>query len=442
MSKSYPRDYFRYKSIRDPLYGFIDLSELETKLIDTIIFRRLQFIKQLSHAYVVYPSAIHTRFEHSLGALFIADKMCDELGIESERKEIVRISALLHDVGHGPFSHLFENIIKKINPQFEDPHEIITGIIINEDAEIDSIIHDKKNEVIELLNKEITTDWETSGKSLLSDIVSGGLDSDKLDYLRRDSYHIGVAYGQFDLDRILHTIRSTPPKNTRICIDVKGKDALENYRLGRYLMHVQVYEHHARLVADQMFLRALDIAINEEGVFDSNILKIDPSSSNTEFLNFYRTLDDNSIYELILTNKKSITSSKILTNIRNRKLLKRVCDFTPKDLEFRADIKDKLMKMKNDDLNKIAKEVADELGIPPYDLIFHKSKIDIKLYKEGEILFLHGDKILDLFGSSPISAKDSVMKYYVFGPADKGLKKKIAEKIAEKIGVSADAISH
>ena len=118
--------YYRFKAIRDPLYGFIDLSELETRVIDSEIFRRLQFIKQLSHAYLVYPSAIHTRFEHSLGTVHVSDIMAKELGFDKQDDiEKIRLACLLHDIGHGPFSHLFENIIEKINPTISEPHEKI-----------------------------------------------------------------------------------------------------------------------------------------------------------------------------------------------------------------------------------------------------------------------------------------------------------------------------
>ncbi len=437
-----PRNYFRDKSIRDPLYGFIDLSEKETKLIDTIAFRRLQFIKQLSHAYVVYPSAIHTRFEHSLGAMFIADKICSELDIQGEPKEIVRTAALLHDLGHGPFSHLFEPILKKYNPHLDEIHEEISKIIIKEDEEINSHISKISDQVVALLEKNHPVNWESSGNALFSDIVSGGLDADKLDYLRRDSYHIGVAYGQFDLDRILHTIRRTPHKQTRICIDIKGKDALENYRLGRYLMHAQVYEHHARLVADQMFILALDIAINEENIIDKNLLKINPKSTNKDFMDFYLPLNDYSINELIIQNEKSKISKEILQNIKKRKLLKRACDFGPKSLESYADASQALMKKKPEDLKKIADEVAKKVGIQTHEIIFHKSKIDIKLYKEGEILFVDGDKVLDLTLSSPFSAKDSVIRFYVFGPEDKEIRKKIANEMASNLGVPEKTISY
>ncbi len=436
---SLSHNYFKFKAIRDPLYGFIDLSELETKIIDTEIFRRLQFIKQLSHAYVVYPSATHTRFEHSLGTTYVSNIMANELGFNKQDDiEKIRLSCLLHDIGHGPFSHLFEHIMEKTNPTIEEPHEAISKIIIKEDSELDSILGSKRNEIVELLSKEIKSYKEPS-KSLQSDIVSSGIDADKLDYLRRDSYHIGVAYGQFDFSRILHTLTSTV-KGSQICVTNKGKDSLENYRLARYLMHVQVYEHHARLAADQMFLKALEIAIYEEKIFDEDLFKFDPAKTNSEFLNFYKSLDDFSIYRKIIDNDKAKTSKLILNNIKKRKLLKRVCEFTPKDLEKDADVANELMKMKPDDYQKIASEISNSLGLESYEVIFHKSAIKNKLYKKGELLFRVGDDIYDLETISPISGKD-IEKYLVFGPIDKEIRKKIASKISDRFKVNLTKIA-
>lgn len=334
---STPNSYFRYKSFRDPLYGFVSLSELETDIIDTEIFRRIQFIKQLSHAYVAYPSAIHTRFEHSLGTVHVSNIMADELGFTKQDDiERIRLSCLLHDVGHGPFSHLFETTIEKINPAIPEPHEEISKIMIKEDSELDGILGSKKDEIIELLERKPDA-YKEPERSLQSDIVSGGIDADKLDYLRRDSYHIGATYGQFDFSRIVYTLTTTP-KGSQICIGNKGKDALENYRLARYLMHAQVYAHHARLSADQMFLKALDIAIYDEKIFDEDLLKFNPEKDNPEFLKFYTSLDDCSIYSKIIGDENAKTSKEILTHIKKRRLLKRACEFTPKDLEGAADV--------------------------------------------------------------------------------------------------------
>ena len=130
------------------------LSELETKIIDSEVFRRLQFIKQLSHAYLVYPSAIHTRFEHSLGTAHASDIMAKELGFEKQDDiEKIRLSCLLHDIGHGPFSHLFEDVIKKINPTIDEPHEKISMIMLKEDSEIDSILGSKKMMLLNYFKK-------------------------------------------------------------------------------------------------------------------------------------------------------------------------------------------------------------------------------------------------------------------------------------------------
>ena len=434
---------FRYKTIRDPLYGFVEISERETRVIDTEVFRRLQYIKQLSHAYVVYPSAVHTRFEHSLGTTHVAGRLCSELELDNEKTSIVRLSALLHDIGHGPFSHLFEHTLQKINPNTSDIHEVISRSIIHTDCELDTILKDDKKQIIEILEKKKSKDWFTSGKSLLSDIVSGTLDADKFDYLRRDSYHIGVAYGQFDLERILHTVTSAPGKRPQLCMTEKGVDAIENYRIARYLMHAQVYEHHARLVADQMFLKALDIAIHQENVISPDILKVNENNydSNKEFLEYYKTLDDNSIYNIIMNDPKSKVSKHILSDIKKRKLLKRACQFIPNDISDPT-IKQEILRMEQPDLDKIANEVSQSLGIPDHEIIFYLSNINIKLYKDGDILFLDkNQQPHDVKESSPISAAKFVLRYYVFGPRDPNLRRKIVEKIAERLEIPSERIT-
>ncbi len=221
----YTNEYFRFKSIRDPLYGFIDLSETETRIIDTPVFRRLHGIKQLSHAYLVYPTAIHTRFEHSLGVTHLADRISKQLSLDDEVREVVRLAALLHDVGHGPFSHLFEAVLERVNGKKID-HDKISMMLIREDPDISSILGDMGEKVIRILDRRPAPGLDRKISSLATDIVSSPLDVDKMDYLRRDSYHIGVAYGQFDLPRIIHMLTHTDDKREqRICVDSKGKDS-------------------------------------------------------------------------------------------------------------------------------------------------------------------------------------------------------------------------
>ena len=430
MSKSSDKQHFRHKSIRDPLYGFIDTSKKETRIIDSSAFRRLQDIKQLSHAFVVYPSAIHTRFEHSLGALHVADRMCQQLEFDRNRRELVRLSILLHDIGHGPFSHLFESALKQINQENFD-HEDISCWIIKEDPVISSIVGNKKKSIIDILQKnDKTRDWEPSGNSLNSDIVSSGLDADKLDYLRRDSYHIGVAYGQFDLERIITTIRETPNK-TRICLDARGKDAVENYRLGRYLMHAQVYEHHARIVADQMFLKSLHLAIDKENILDKKALRTSKNSSHKNFLDYYLGLDDRNVYDQILE-KRGSDAAKILQAVKDRKLLKRACDYHLGPM-VNPEVVEKILKM--DDAHQIEKYVAEDARIDQKEIIVYLSTITVKLYDKRDILILWRGRPTDLNDLSPIKSDSVVQRFLVFGPPDKDKRKKIRKSMAEYLRV-------
>lgn len=420
---------FRHKSFRDPLYGFIGLSETEVKLVDTKIFRRLHRIKQLSHTHLVYPSALHTRFEHSLGAMHIAGRMCDELDIE---KETVRQAALLHDVGHGPFSHLFENVLEKINTDTTDIHEKITKMIINDDQEIDKILGSNKKDVVDILRPKTTMDFKRP--TLCSDIVSGSLDADKMDYLRRDSYFLGVYYGMFDLERVIYTLRPTPHNYPSLGIDIRGKDVIESYRLARHLMHTQVYEHHTRLAADRMFLQALDSAIHEECVIAPDMLNL----KSNEFLDYYIKLDDASIYELIMNDKRAKKSKDILERIRHRKLLKRACQFSSADIK--PDTKKRLLVAEQSTLDSIAECVAKKLRVPPHEIIFHKSEITIKLYGEGDIPLVTGNRFQGLEESSPFTAKDTVVTFYVFGPSGVD-QKTICAKVANELGVDPIEIS-
>lgn len=428
MSREYD---FRRKFIRDPLYGFMGFSKEEIRLIDTEAFSRLRRIKQLSHAYVVYPSAVHTRFEHSLGAAYIAGRMCDELQFDQEQKRLVRMAVLLHDIGHGPFSHLFEEVLQWVNHSMQDIHEYISRLIIQNDAEIGDILGDDRDAVIGLLGG-----GDAGEMPILSQIVSGGLDADKLDYLRRDSHHIGAAYGHFDLERILYTLRRTPGPEPLLAVDAKGRDALENYRIARYLMYAQVYEHHAHLAADRMFLQAVHTAIYDEKIISTSNLRIDRPE---QLLSFYKTLDDDSIYDMIMNDPRADLSKTILERIRRRKLLKRVSQFGEQDI-LDPGLQEGLTKMSREDLDAVAAKTASDLGLEREDVILHRSDVKIKLYSKTDILILDGNQVHDMKEVSPISAQSRLVRFYIFGPNDKSLHKGIAQNIAEQLGIRSEAV--
>ena len=391
------------------------------------MFGRLRRIKQLSHAHMVYPSAVHTRFEHSLGAMHIAGRMCDELQLENEQKRLVRLAVLLHDVGHGPFSHLFESILQKINHVKWEIHEQISRLIIENDDEIGRILGSDRGKIVDLLSGKHHSN-EIENFSLLTQIVSSGLDADKLDYLRRDSYHVGVTYGIFDLERILYTLRKTPDLDS-LAVDVKGKDSLESYRIGRYLMHTQVYEHHTRLAADRMFLQALDAAIHEQ-IIDQDRLKIDAPK---QFLEFYKTLDDDSVYNLIISCEGNL-SQKILKQIRQRKLLKRAIQFNSNQILDPRN-RERMVEMSQDSLDFEAKKLIKIPGLESHEIIFYKSDIQLKLFGYLDLLVIDKSRVYSLKEISPISAKDKIIKFYVYGPRNEEIRSNIRQIIANGLGI-------
>jgi len=419
---------WEFKIVRDALYGFVGLSKREVRLLDTVAMQRLSRIKQLAHTYIVYPSAVHTRLEHSLGALHIAGRICDELKLPQNQKQVIRIAALLHDIGQGPFSHIFEEPMRWVNGE-EYTHEHTTKLIIEFEPTIGKVLGNLRQEVLEVFN----------GESLNSDIISSSLDADKLDYLRRDSYHTGVAYGLFDVERIIRTIcKISEPGRDYLAIHEKGKDALESYRLARYAMHMQIYEHHTRLVADDMFLKAIKLAL-VEGSLSEEELKV--SNDPNRFIDNFLKLDDLSIQHKILQNSKGI-AKKLILNIQNRKLLKRALKVSLTKTGVRdALIRKKITQMSRKEIENAENEIANKLGINPAYIVVHLQSIKIKLYERFEQMLGKEEKpiyvkrrdgsVFSFDEESPISAALSLIrKLYVFCPKKYVLKtKKIAEDV-------------
>lgn len=273
--------------IRDPVHGFIEIDSWERDIIDHPAFQRLRRIKQLAWTDMVYPGAMHTRFEHSLGVMHIATKMYDHIinkkrqyltsqlgfndsGLDRDRK-LVRLACLLHDIGHSPFSHAGEGLMD-INPETEKPykHEDYSAAIVSFQLK-DVIEQHPKNENYRITVKEISDFVLGSvnlGRRLLwRNLVSGQLDADRADYLLRDSYHIGVNYGNYDLRRLLVTLTVSEHPDTGapiIAIEEGGLHAAEALIIARYLMFTQVYFHHTRRAYDYHIAGAMRILLKEE----------------------------------------------------------------------------------------------------------------------------------------------------------------------------------
>ena len=255
------------KFLRDPVHGSISFDKNREKLIldliDTREFQRLRRIRQLGALHLTFHGAEHTRFTHSVGAAYMAKRIFDSLaaagqipqkGKAAERVRLVAVAAaLLHDVGHGPFSHLYEKVFN------DRRHEEWTRLVIRS----------PRGEVGRLLRRAglaedvLAVYGRTYRPSYVSDIVSSQLDADRLDYLLRDSFMTGVAYGRYDLDWILTNLRlarhgKERGAELRLAINgTKGYHAAEQFVIGRYLMYQQVYYHKTSRAAEQMIRTAL-----------------------------------------------------------------------------------------------------------------------------------------------------------------------------------------
>jgi len=219
------------------------------------------------NAQLVFPGAHHSRLEHSLGAYFIASELSEAINLNEEEKNIIKCAALLHDIGHGPFSHTFEMILEnslEIN-HVELTHRLIFGnyeIISNEEK--DHILHPNVNEILEKENidKKLLSDiikGKKINKMYLSEILNSAIDVDQLDYLIRDAFYTGVAYGIIDIQRYIQTLIIF---NEKLAIKKKGIGVIENILMARNLMYSSVYFHKTVRIAELMLLKALEMVSN------------------------------------------------------------------------------------------------------------------------------------------------------------------------------------
>jgi HD superfamily phosphohydrolase len=292
-----------YSDIIDPIHDFIRVYDHELEIIDNPIFQRLRRIRQLSGAHLTYPGAQHTRFEHSLGVMHIASQAGQALKekeiLKSDDIEILRLAGLLHDIGHGPFSHLFEEITQQKKISHED---------FGKNLILKSVIGDtlSKNGYDKKLISKIA--FGESKYQYLNEIVSGYLSADMMDYLLRDGYFTGAEHAKIDHKRI---IQSLDVYKKKLALEKSALYSFESMMHSRYQMFKAVYFHKTVRSAEVMLLEALRISDDEFGFTSFN-------------MNEFVKLTDEYVLSMILSSKSSKLrrARKFAEDYQNRKLLK------------------------------------------------------------------------------------------------------------------------
>lgn len=343
------------KLIKDPVHGYIEVSSEELQVIDTRAVQRLRRISQLPLVYLVYPGARHSRFDHSLGCMHLAGEFAKSLGLDEYRMKVLRLAGLLHDVGHTPYSHLFETILEKAGSN----HEAMTAKILREDSELAEAI-----EKCSITLKDIL--YVVEGRAPESTIISGPIDADKLDFLVRDSYFTGAPYGLIDVRRIVLRSRLV---NNKLAININAVGAVEEMALARYQNYMNIYLHHTARAAQILFLSGAKLLDEISGF---------PDMSVEEYLSH----DDYTIWCIMKNNDKT---RWIIDRIERRIIPKVAYELRLREGEIPAEVL-RTPGQVIDEISSLSGAPEDRIWIDtPYitSLPFRNSE-EIVFYEEGD----------------------------------------------------------
>ena len=333
----------RKKVFRDPLYGYINVEyKIISDLIDSRELQRLRRIRQLAGVSMVFQTAEHSRFTHSLGAYHMANLVIDNVEgmneISDYEKLLFMISALLHDIGHGPYSHAFESVL-------DCSHEDMTvRIILSKDTEVNQILSRYGN-----LAQDVASVIAHDNKfPLIEALVSSQLDVDRMDYLSRDAYFTGASYGHIDYYRIL---RSMKVIDNKVYVRASGVNSIEAYLMSRYHMYFQVYYHPVarayETILESIFLRIKDLikrGVKIEASVQSFLRVMEDSNDILSYID----LDDTNVNGFIkqLTWSSDEVLNKLATSFEKRKLFSFVELVNEPDEDFILELKEKYKNMK------------------------------------------------------------------------------------------------
>jgi HD superfamily phosphohydrolase len=295
--------------IRDPVHGYIKITEVEREIIDSPFLQRLRRIHQLAGAYLVYPGAVHTRFDHVVGAMHVAGLMAESLASRSDlnpdQVQEIRLAALLHDVGHGPFSHMYEEVLAE---KTDVTHEDISQRIVRETKIKDSL---EKHGFSSKKMSGFCVGKETSRPPYMNEMIAGGLSADIMDYLLRDSYFTGVEYGRVDIHRVIDSVGVV---KRHLAINQAALYSFEALLIARYEMFKTVYFHRTVRAAELMLVHSMMLADEELHLTDLSTMD-----------NYLQLTDENVLEKLSNVEGKSPQlkqAKKLAQDFRDRRLVK------------------------------------------------------------------------------------------------------------------------
>lgn len=305
------------KIIKDPVHGYISVEDFLIELIDTLEIQRLRRIRQLGFSYLVYPGANHTRFEHSLGTYHLATMLINNLNLNETDKKSIQAAALLHDIGHGPFSHTSEEVIERAGgPSHEEfAKNKIKNSDLSKSLEKNNV---PLNRVLDLID----------GEGEFGEAISSELDVDRMDYLVRDAHYTGVAYGSIDYERLINEIDFM---DGELIVKEGGLRAAESLLVSRFLMQPTVYFHHASRIAETMAARAIEKAfINDlftpeefRNMFDNEVLLKMSNSDDDYVKEIANRLLNRKLFKRAVSRDKEILQNDIIKKIRDDDELRR-----------------------------------------------------------------------------------------------------------------------
>lgn len=370
------------KQIKDPVHGYIEVPTPLVPLLDTEAVQRLRYIKQLGFVYLVYPGANHTRFEHSLGAMHLASLLARQLDLSEEDMLLVCTAALLHDIGHGPFSHASERLRREYGPF---SHDEIYPLLAEPD--IAGILKEngtKPQEIADIV----------AGNHRLADIIHGDLDVDRMDYLLRDAHYTGVPYGNPDAGRLIQSLVLT---KDGLAVKESGIAAAESLLIARTLMGPSVYYHHVGRIAEEMFLLAGRSHFADSS--PDSFMRMDDIAGTT-----------------LLMNSPSAISREMMYRIRKRDLYKRAVYTGREQLDM-----DRLSSLRPEEKNRMRRAIAETAGLPEEKIILDIPPIRKEMRMRVQVQNRHDlvafEEIIPLL-SMMNATRQGQWRLGVYAPAD------------------------